>query len=293
MESVQRARRGLAIYFVVLLLGCTPLWINIARDGLEPSLFLPLVWTPALSSIVARLILREGFSDVSFRFGQGTPAQMVLGVVYPIAVALPAYGFAWITGMAEFAPAAVHPLGFEIPGHTPLERLLVGGIIALTVAPLMMGFLALGEEIGWRGYMLPRLVEARVPQPLLVSGAIWGLWHAPLILSGHYASGPNRLLSVVVFIVTLSGWGSLVGQMRLSTGSIWASVVLHASWNSILVSFFGASTAGSNAALWTGESGILVAISTALVTTLVLRFRPGPRTLVTSKRSQSLGAVRS
>ena len=58
---------------------------------------------------------------------------------------------------------------------------------------------ATGEEIGWRGYMLTRLVDAKIPRPILVSGLIWWGWHAPLILSGQYASGPYPALSALLF----------------------------------------------------------------------------------------------
>ena len=42
-----------------------------------------------------------------------------------------------------------------------------------------------GEEIGWHGYMLTRLVDAGMAKPILTSGLIWGLWHVPLILGGY------------------------------------------------------------------------------------------------------------
>ncbi len=47
---------------------------------------------------------------------------------------------------------------------------------------------AAGEEIGWHGYMLTRLVDAGVAKPILTSGLIWGLWHVPLILGEVYPS---------------------------------------------------------------------------------------------------------
>jgi uncharacterized protein len=287
MDSVQRARRGLAIFFAVLVAVSVPLEIDIARNGMDPASFIPFVWGPGFASVVARLALREGFADVSFRIDRRTVGPMLLGVVYPIAVALPAYAIAWSTGLATFDPAKAHPLGFDIPGDTPGERLVASVIIAFTAGPLAMAVLALGEEIGWRGYMLTRLIDARVPRPLLVSGLVWSLWHAPLILSGRYAESPKPAFTLPVFMVTMTAMGWLAGRMRLETGSVWPAVVLHACWNAILISFFNASTHGDSAPFFIGEGGVIVAASATTVTALLLRLRRPPAKVVREGRPSS------
>ncbi|HVK66609.1 MAG TPA: type II CAAX endopeptidase family protein [Polyangium sp.] len=295
-DKVRRARRGLAIFFGVLLLASVPFDVQIVLHGLHPNYFLPLVWVPCFASVVARFLLREGFGDVSFRLDRRAAWAMLVGVIYPVAVGVPAYGIAWTTGMAHFEPAAMHPLGFAIPGSTPGERLLAGSIIALTLGPLAMAVLALGEEVGWRGYMLTRLIDARVPQPVLVSGVIWALWHAPLIVAGEYNASPVPMLSLLLYMVTSVGAGTLLATLRLETGSVWPAVTMHAAWNAIVVAFFGASTNGEDAALWTGEGGVLVAISTTAITFVLLRWRRGPgdraRGAGPGPGTSELGAVR-
>jgi len=288
---MRRARRGLAIFFGVLVLASTPLHVDIVLHGLAPSSFLPLVWVPCLASVVARFVLREGFGDVSFRFDRRVAWAMVPALIYPVVVALPAYGLAWGTGIAAFEPASMHPLGFPIPGSTPGERFLAGSIIALTVAPLVMAVLAVGEEIGWRGYLLQRLIDARVPHPALVSGLAWSLWHAPMILSGHYNPSPLPVLSLLLFVVCLCGQSYFAARLRLDTGSVWPPVVMHAGWNAIAVSFFGASTTGEHASLWASEGGVLVAGSSVLITYILLRWRRAQES-APSSRSSALGTVR-
>ncbi|UQA58902.1 type II CAAX endopeptidase family protein [Polyangium aurulentum] len=274
MDPVQRARRGLAIFFAVLVPVSVLLEMNIVRHGaLTPERFVPLLWTPCFASIVARIVMREGIADVSFRLDRRAARAILLGCIYPIAVAAPAYGIAWAFGMGHFEPASMHPLGFEVPGTTPGERLLVNALIAVTLGPLVMGIFALGEEIGWRGYMLTRLIDARVPQPVLVSGLVWGLWHGPLILSKLYNPSPHPPLALLLFVVTVTGSSFMAARLRLDTGSVWPPVIMHAAWNAILVSFFDASTHGATAPLWTGEGGVLVALSTAVITAVLLKFR--------------------
>jgi CAAX protease family protein len=64
-----------------------------------------LMWTPGAASIVARLILREGFADVSFRLGgrQGAKA-IAIALVFPIVIGLISYGIAWTVGLVRFMP---------------------------------------------------------------------------------------------------------------------------------------------------------------------------------------------
>src|SRR5438067_13638097 len=116
---------------------------------------------PPLSAVVARVALREGFADVSFRLGgrRGLLAILVTPLL-PIGGGLIAYGSAWTSGLAQFAPQSVG----EVTAR--LATFIVPSVILVS-----------GEEIGWRGYMLTRLIDARVPQAIVVSGLVWGLWH--------------------------------------------------------------------------------------------------------------------
>jgi membrane protease YdiL (CAAX protease family) len=261
--DVASARRGVLAYLVlvVALSGVVEVAIFVTR---QMALILVLMWMPALASILVRLVRREGFSDVSFRFGgRRTWAALLLALLLPFAVGLVAYGVAWGLGLATFAPPETVPLLGATPGLGPVARfaLLTGGVLAVG---LLQGLgSAAGEEIGWRGYLVLRLLDARVPYAILVSGVIWGLWHVPLIVTGLYAAGPNPLLSAAIFMVSVVGITFPVTWARLATGSIWPAVMLHGAWNTIIQGVFDPSTAGPNALLWTGESGLLTAATMA------------------------------
>ena len=213
------------------------------------------MWTPAIASFVPRLILREGIRDVSFKLQRAFALKaLIIGWLYPVAVGVIAYGLAWLTGLATFFTSAksfIAALAFN---------LIVGVLYSATSTA--------GEEIGWRGYMLTRLFDTKIPRPVLISGVIWGLWHLPLILSGQYASGPNPTLSAVLFMALIVPTTYLVSWLRLQSGSIWPPIIFHASWNSLIQGVFDQSTKGTS--IWLGESGILVAlVSLALVIFLV------------------------
>ena len=58
--------------------------------------------------------------------------------------------------------------------------------MAVLLAPVLNIVTTTGEEWGWRGYLVPKLTEKLSVVPtLLISGIIWGLWHAPLTVMGH------------------------------------------------------------------------------------------------------------
>jgi len=270
-----RARRGLAIYFSVLLTLSAGLEYLLLRTG-EPigkhlGLIFLLMWSPALASAVARIALREGVSDVSFRIGGASGVRAIaVAWLYPLAVGVVAYGIAWATALARFAPPPLTKLGLEsLPAAARFGILLAG---TLTVGTVLSMISAAGEEIGWRGYMLTRLIDAGIPRPVLVSGLIWGAWHLPLILSGQYASSEKPALSAVIFLINIVAFAFLSAQLRLGSGSVWPAVVIHASWNAIIQSVFDASTAaGEKSSFWIGESGVLVTAANVLCVLILVR----------------------
>jgi membrane protease YdiL (CAAX protease family) len=228
----------------------------VARTG-DTRWFLALMWSVALASVICRLVLREGFGDVSFRFGGRRTLGIILAAVaYPAVIGLVAYGTAWATGLA----------GYTSPPH----GFLTGLLLAVTATTAVACISTTGEEIGWRGYMLTRLIDAGVRRPVLVSGLIWAAWHAPLIITGAYVvnSGGSKAMGLAGFALTTVSSAFVIARVRLETGSIWPAIVLHAAWNSIIQSAFDPATTGEGAHVWLGEGGILVALVAVAAATL-------------------------
>jgi uncharacterized protein len=254
------ARRGLAIYFalVVVISGSLEAYYIFINPELLGTPFgqLALMWSPAVASLIARLVLREGFSDVSFRLGGlRTLPWYALGLGVPLAVGILAYGGAWLTGLVGFQGGA--------------GAFVVGLVSAATWITIYSCIFTAGEEIAWRGYMLTRLIDAGVPRPVLASGLIWGLWHIPLILAGIYAAGPYPAFSAVLFMVAVVSLAYILARMRLETGSIWPVIFAHGAWNAIIQAAFDPVARGPVAGLWTGESGILTVLVLVVVAVIV------------------------
>ena len=203
--SVAKARQGLAIYFPVLIIGSGIVeWLIVRGGGSmvlnHPGLMFLLMWMPAISSVVARLALREGIRDVSFRLGGVVGLQSIgMAVLMPLLVGTVAYGLAWATGLVGFsaitpspAELAMGPAAARLAALEPILRFWTSVALAATIFTVFGCLWAAGEEIGWRGYMLTRLVAAGVPQPLFASGLIWATWHLPLILTGEIGRASCR-----------------------------------------------------------------------------------------------------
>ena len=121
-------------------------------------------------------------------------------------------------------------------GMTPMQYLLVMTLQAVTFAPLINMIPAVGEEAGWRGYMMPFLKERLgLLGGRLAGGMIWGVWHWPMMLLVGYEYGTNYLgapvLGLVVWCVCCFAMNSLLDWLYEKTGSIWMPAIAHGALN--------------------------------------------------------------
>jgi membrane protease YdiL (CAAX protease family) len=108
-------------------------------------------------------------------------------------------------------------------------------LMGLTLGPLFNMLFTVGEEIGWRGFLLPGLLRAEFGQwsALLLSGAIWGLWHAPVILLLGHNYPDHPYLGVLLNTACFTLLGVIFGWLQLASGSVWVPTLAHASCNAI------------------------------------------------------------
>jgi membrane protease YdiL (CAAX protease family) len=89
------------------------------------------------------------------------------------------------------------------------------------------------EEVGWRAWMLPQLMERMsARRAVVVSALIWAFWHAPFAIGGiHDLPGIPPLLIVVIGPVAITGAGLVIGWLWVRTGSIWIVALAHGAFN--------------------------------------------------------------
>ena len=114
----------------------------------------------------------------------------------------------------------------------PTGALLAMQLVAVPVAAVAPNALfAAGEEIGWRGYLLPRLQRLwGTPAAVLVSGIVWGAWHAPIILLGYNFARPDAG-GVLLMIAGCTAVGTWFSWLALTSRTIWPAIVGHGALN--------------------------------------------------------------
>jgi membrane protease YdiL (CAAX protease family) len=229
-----------------------------------------LMWAPALAAFASCAFFRVPLNFLGLRW-PGARA-MGWGYLLPIAYAAVAYVFLWSTGLAssDFA-------GFLRSSQKSLEIGTGAGVLnvmlILTFGVLQSGVSATGEEIGWRGMLVPALAQRHgFTGVALISGLIWALWHYPLIIFGTYDSSAPKWVALVCFTAMIVATGAMAAWLRLKTGSVWPAAMLHASHNAVIQWLFDGMTVETGRAAWfAGEFGIVLAIVSTLLAVPIWR----------------------
>lgn len=292
-----RIRPVVTIAFVVLACGLAwlvalPLWLG--RGLAEPiaGLLLPVMMlTPAIAAIIVTFTMGVPAAGDRARFLGLWPLRpatrvvwlMVVGwLVPPVLVAAgilvaAALGFVQLDlafgGFAAEIERAVPP-GTPLP---PVEILVIAQLAMLPLGALFNSLLAFGEELGWRGWLLPALRPLGTWPALILSGAIWGLWHSPVILLG-YNFGRTDITGVLFMVAGCIAWGVLLGWLRLRSGSVWPAVLAHGSLNAAagLILLVAASQPDLALAGPLGVAGWIVAAVVVAVLLATGQFRRQP-----------------
>ena len=170
------------------------------------------MWSPGVSAILTQWLFRGSIRD--FGWNVGPIKYWLLGLLVPLLYALVIYGVAWATGLA----------GFKLPTLAYIAFLPVG-LVAACIA-------ALGEEIGWRGLLVPELSKLTTfTKTVLLTWIIWGVWHYPAIIFADYHSDAPRLFDLGALSITVLGLSVFTAWLRLRSGSLWPAVVWHGAHN--------------------------------------------------------------
>ena len=112
------------------------------------------------------------------------------------------------------------------------KRLLLLFPVSAIVNGVIVSVAAFGEEGGWRGYMMPKLIKIMGRgKALIIGGIIWGLWHAPLTCIGHnfgmdYPGFPYVGILKMCIMCTLMG--IILTFLTVKSGSVWPAAIMHA-----------------------------------------------------------------
>lgn len=287
-------RKGSLPLFIVVALGGAwlvnvPTWLS--GKGLHAPMFtisaLVMMFFPSIAVLAVWLVARRrGATAGDLARGTGLTlgprwrrTLVIAGATWigvPVLVALSllasaAAGFYDLDfGLGLFRESLHHMPG----GKTGMsaETVALISLAALAAAPVLNAIPCFGEEWGWRGWLMPRLLTYGRLRAILVSGAIWGIWHAPLTLLGYNyeALGPWAAALFIPFCVL---YGAVLSWTRLATGSIWPAVIGHGALNSsaTLVVLGAAAGASPNQVLAGPVSVVTMAMLAILAVVLFAR----------------------
>ncbi|MBE0685274.1 MAG: CPBP family intramembrane metalloprotease, partial [Anaerolineaceae bacterium] len=245
MNPKSRAVKKIFFFLSLVLILSTVVYYFIFQSGslhgLGGGLVLLLMWVPGVSGIITQLIFEHTLRGMGWKFGKAK--YLLIAYLLPVLYCLVVYGITWITGLggvpnSQFLSAL--PQAYGIPNSSPVVSILTISFIAPIFGMIGSLITATGEEIGWRGVFVPELAKVTTfPKLSLISGAVWAVWHLPIILFSDYnMQGIPKWYAAVMFTIMVLGISFAFAWLRLKSGSLWTAAILHASHNLFIQAIF-------------------------------------------------------
>lgn len=261
-----------AVFLTLVLLASLPFyWLLNASGGRGEGMRLyvtALMWCPALAAVVA---CRAGGVPLA-ALGWRWPGGRLQAAAYlvPLAYGLAIYGIAWTTGLGAFSIGDYATWAGKMLGNPDWPPAAhVALMIALQVSA---GFAlscasALGEEIGWRGFLAPRLLSRfGFAGGSALVGLLWAAWHMPVLFWMNFGGAPPRPFAMACFTLSLVGMSFVYSWFRLRSASLWPAVFLHASHNVFITPVFSMLTRDTGSTAYAiDEFGYLLAAASVLM----------------------------
>ena len=243
MNSVED-RKQLATYLVLTFALSSLFYFFILKSGhlgaANGMYVLGLMWSPGTAAILTSKIFGRDLGVLGWKWGK--TRYQVASYLIPLFYATVAYLFIWIFRFGgfydhEFVTGLTQRFGLgQLPGWASISFYF---LLAATTGMIRSCASALGEEIGWRGFLVPQLAKmTSFTNTALISGVIWSLWHYPILIFGDYNAGTPTWYGLTCFTVMVVSISFVFAWMRLKSGSLWTGVFLHASHNLFIQTFF-------------------------------------------------------
>ena len=198
------------------------------------------MWSPGLAALATKRLFGEPISELPWKWGGARYAW--LAYVIPVAYALPVYLVAWLTPLGGFLEPdflARTAAQFGWSGLPPVLTLILFGLITSTLGLVAKTGRALGEEIGWRGFLVPELNKVvGFTGVSVISGLMWAAYHFPVLLFGDYNKGAPPWVSLTCFTLMVVADSFIMAWLTLRSNSLWPAAIFHGSHNLFIQSIF-------------------------------------------------------
>jgi membrane protease YdiL (CAAX protease family) len=265
MEQAARSRRQVLTYLVLVFALSSIFYFLILRSGSLGNgrglYVLGLMWCPGLAGMLTLRLNGRSLADLGWKW---LPKYQLQSWFIPLLYTVIAYTIVW----------AFHFGGFGNPQYfDSMVRIMhLGGPrwVSIVVGILLLGIYgmlgsttsALGEEIGWRGFLVPELSRTTsFTVTALISGMVWSMWHYPILIFSDYNAGTPTWYGLSCFTVMVVSGSFIYAWMRLKSGSLWTGAFLHASHNLYVQSIFTPLTTDTGKTRWyIDEFGCVLAL---------------------------------
>jgi uncharacterized protein len=260
--------KQLLIFFALWFVFAVALQWTIVTFGWKAPFVTALMWSVGIAAMLTLKLTGQSLSSLGWHWGAARYHWVAL--LLPLVYGGIAYGGAAAAGLIEFATPAsqaaiAERLGFQdlAPTLGFVAAVLIIGSIGM-VSSMATG---LGEEIGWRGFLTPRLTAlSGFIVATLITGLIWSSWHVPMLVLSDYNGGGDQRFEIGSFMVMVIGISGAFAWLRLKSGSLWPAATLHASHNLFIQGIFDPlTTRGANEITMVSEFGVLFAAAAVVV----------------------------
>jgi len=244
---------------------------------LANALMYVIMFAPMVAHIATRLITREGWSNTFLRpnFRRGWPfylAALFLPALATIVGAMIYYllfpsRFDVTMTYARDTLGLVPTVGITDPWTFIITQIPITIALSIFTVPLMVG-----EEFGWRAYLLPKLMPLGGRKAVVLVCLIHGPWHWPLFLMGYnygfdYWGAP--VVGALLYLVIACYLGVLLAWVTLRSGSVWPAALAHGVINALGNWTLIFSNSVSNPLLGPQPVGIIGSLGYALLALLI------------------------
>jgi uncharacterized protein len=241
MEKATHSPLRAILLFLVLTFSLSSIFyvvINITGKA-SPLYIAAMMWCPGIGALLACQTLREPVALLGWGW---RPGYQLVGYLIPIAYCLVAYLGIWVFGFGgfpneRFVASVSNSLGIE--SLSIWLQIAIYVLLTGTTGMLAGVAMALGEEIGWRGFLVPHLAKTTsFTGTALISGAIWAVWHYPITPIVYRGWTTPAWFWVPCFTIVAIAISFALAWLRLVSGSLWPCVFLHASHNLFMQQIF-------------------------------------------------------
>ena len=233
-----------------------------------------LMWCPASAAMLTSKYLGRQVGSLGWKWGNAR--YQVMSYVIPLAYATITYSIVWLTGLGgvydkKFVAAIIKSFG--LGALPPWAAIALYFLFAGTAGMVRSCATALGEEIGWRGFLVPELAKiTSFKNVAWISGLIWALYHFPAILGADYLGTAPRWSSILCFTLQIMSLSFIYAWMRLKSGSVWTAVILHGMHNLVVQGIFDNMICHTRLTNWiVGEGGIGIGVASGIIAYVLWR----------------------